>query len=100
MLKYYKDPDLKIQVETLDLGKLKAGHKKQFTYYVYNDNMNEIEEIKFSTEVKDIEILQAPEELKEKSKDKIVIEWSPSISIKQGLKAKLNADYYEVVEGQ
>lgn len=99
MIKYYKDPELKIQVETLNLGKLKAGHKKQFTYYVYNDNMNEIEEIKFSTEAKDVTILEAPSELKEKSKDKIVIEWNPSISIKKGLKAKINADYYEVIEG-
>ena len=98
-LKYYSDPDLKIQIKPLYLGKLKAGEKKQYTFYVYNDNIYPIEEIKFSFDNKNLKILEAPTEMKEKEKAKIIIERFAPLSIKQTGSAKLYANYYDSVRG-
>lgn len=98
ILKIYEDKELNKPIdEFLFLGKLKAGTKKKYTFYIYNSSVNPVEELSFSVEDKEIKILEAPDELQEKSNTEIILEWSPSVDVRQGLKTRLKMEYYEVL---
>ena len=96
--KIYEDKELKIPVgEELNLGKLKAGTKKKYKFYIYNGSVNPFEELSFSVENKEVKIVEAPDELQEKSNAEIILEWSPSVDVRQGLKTRLKIEGYEVL---
>lgn len=94
----FADKELTKPIETpIDLGKLKAGEKKEFTYYVFNASLHPYEELKFSVDHKEVTVLEAPEEMEEKSSAKIILEWKPSIDVKRGLKTSLKIEGFQVI---
>ncbi len=94
----FEDKELTKPIESpLDLGKLKAGETKEYTYYVFNSSMNPYEELEFSVDHKEVEVLEAPKDMEEKSSDKIVLQWKPSIDVKRGLKTSLKIAGFEVI---
>ena len=94
----FEDKELTKPIEApIDLGKLKAGEEKEYTYYVFNSSMNPYEELEFSVDHKEVEVLEAPKDMEEKSSDKIVLQWKPSIDVKRGLKTSLKIAGFEVI---
>lgn len=94
----FEDKELTKPIEApLDLGKLKAGETKEYTYYVFNSSMNPYEELEFSVDHKEVQVLEAPKDMEEKSSAKIVLEWKPSVDIKRGLKTSLKIQGFQVI---
>ena len=95
-MKLYKDSDLQEEIVSLDLGIVTAGETKKYTYYVYNDTNAKLENIKFQVSHKEVFILEAPKELGSKESAKLVVEWEPSVTVKQGLKTLLKVQASEL----
>ncbi len=94
----FEDKGLTKPIEApLDLGKLKAGETKEYTYYVFNSSMNPYEELEFSVDHKEVKVLLSPKEMEEKSSGKIVLEWKPSVDIRRGLKTSLKIAGFQVI---
>ncbi len=96
--KYFEDKNLTKPIESpIDLGKLKAGEEKEYTYYVFNASVHPYEELEFSVDHKEVTVIDSPKEMEEKSSAKIVLIWKPSIDIKRGLKTSLKAQGFQVI---
>ena len=94
----FEDKELTRPIEApIDLGKLKAGEEKEFTYYVFNASVHPYEELKFTVDHKEVTIISSPTEMEEKSNAKIVLKWKPSIDIKRGLKTSLKIEGFQVI---
>jgi hypothetical protein len=88
-MKIYKDYDLKNEVDLLDLGIVQAGNTKQFEFWLYNDLRAYLKELQFKIEHAEVIVVEAPKEMKSHAKAKLVLSWTPSITLKEGLKARL-----------
>ena len=97
-MKLYKDSSLKEEITTLDLGTVEAGSKKEFTFYVVNDQDCVMENLEFLVANKEVKIFSAPKVLSNYEKAELVVEWKPSVTIKRGLKTSLEIKGYEVWE--
>ena len=98
----FKDKELTEPVsDPIDLGKLKAGEKKQFVYYIFNSSVNPFDEVRFSVDNKEVKVISPIEEIDvaEKTSTKIILEWEPSIDVKRGLKTSLKIEGFEVFKG-
>ena len=95
-MKIYKNKELTEEVEILDLGIVEAGSSETFTYYICNDTMAQMKNLIFKVESPEVKIVEAPKELISKAVAELVIEWSPSVILKQGLKARLNISGIEL----
>lgn len=96
-MKIFKDSSLKEEVKDLDMGIVLAGSKKQVTYYLLNDNQEaNVVELSASVDNKEVYIVSCPKELKSNESATIVFEWTPSLTVKKGLKSSLNLKYYEL----
>ena len=94
----FADKELTKKIESpINLGKLKVGEEKEFTYYVFNSSMNPYEELEFSVDHKEVEVLSSPEDMEEKSSAKVVLKWKPSVDIRRGLKTSLKIEGFEVI---
>ncbi len=94
----FEDKELTKPIEApLDLGKLKAGEKKEFIFYVFNASVRPYEELDFTVDHKEVKVLSAPTEMEEKSSGKIVLEWKPSVDVKRGLKTSLKIEGFQVI---
>ena len=97
ILKIYKDSSLKEEiVDTFDLGIVQAGDRKEYEYYVYNDSKAELKQLKFSVTHKEVVVISYPDNLNAKQGAKLVIKWSPSLTLKEGLKTKLKVNGAEL----
>ncbi len=94
----FEDKELTKLIEApINLGKLKAGEKKEYIYYVFNSSLSPYEELQFSVDHKEVEVISAPTEMEEKSSEKIVLEWKPSVDIKRGLRTSLKIEGFQVI---
>jgi hypothetical protein len=98
-MKIYKDVFCKELVETFDFGIVQAGDKKVYEFYILNDSNAELKDLKFSIEHPEIKILEAPKEMKSNDKSKLIIEWQPSITLKEGLGAKIKISASSIYKG-
>ena len=95
-MKIYSDKDLSKEVSILDLGIVLAGETKKFTFYVENNSSAHIKNLEFTVSHPEVEVMEAPEELSAFTSDKLIIKWSPSITLKEGLKAQLDIKGVEI----
>lgn len=95
-MKIFKNKELTEEVEILDLGIVEAGNTATFTYYIYNETLAEMKNLIFKVESLEVKIISAPEELVSKAIAELVLEWHPSVTLKQGLKARLNISGIEL----
>ena len=94
----FEDKELTKPIEApIDLGKLKAGEEKEYTYYVFNASVYPYEELEFAVEHKEVTVISSPTEMEEKSSNKIVLKWKPSVNIKRGLKTSLKIEGFQVI---
>jgi hypothetical protein len=95
-MKLYKDRELKEEIEILNLGIVEAGEVASFTYYVYNETQAEMKTLLFKVDHPEVKVINAPKELATKAIAELIIQWSPSITLRQGLKARLNISGIEL----
>lgn len=88
-MKLFQDADLKYEIDLLDLGRLPAGETKQYVFYVSNDSAAILEDLVFSVEHEEAKVIKAPTEMPIRAVSELVIEWSPSVTLKEGLKTRL-----------
>lgn len=89
-LKIYKDRDLTQPVIDLEFGILPAGETKRYTFYVSNQTPAMFKELKFEVEHSEIEIVKAPTDMISQSLAEIIFKWSPTVTLKEGLRASLH----------
>ena len=76
-------------VSELNLGIVSAGESKQFTFYVENDSNARLINLAFTVEHKEVSVIEFSEVIEAMETKKLVLEWKPSINLKQGLKTSL-----------
>ena len=85
-MKIYTDSELKNEIQEFDLGIVRAGETKQYEYYLHNDTNAELRNLTCAVDNKEVKLVSVPTLMEAMQKTKIIIEWSPSVTIKQGLK--------------
>lgn len=90
-IKIYNDKSLTQEVDnkTLDFGIVTAGDKGEYTFYAHNDTRAELRNIVFSVEHKEVKIIAAPTAMAPGDIQELVMEWKPSVTLKEGLKTQL-----------
>ena len=95
-MKIFKAEDLIHPIQDLDLGILQAGEEKDFEFIVVNDSEAILNKLEFSVDNKEIKIISFPKSLKANERANFFVKWSPSITVKQGLKASVKITGYEI----
>lgn len=91
-MKLYKDKELTEEIkidDLIDFGIVPAGESKQYTIWILNDSRAYLRKLEFIIEHSEIEIIEAPTELSAQTIGELIIEWNPSITLKEGLKVSL-----------
>lgn len=68
-----------------DLGIVEAGKSKEYSYYIVNDTVAELVDVKVEIAHKEVEIVTFPSKLKAGERGELTIKWSPSLTVKKGL---------------
>ncbi len=98
-MKIFKDKDLKYEViGEFDLGIVDAGKSKDYEYYIVNETSNDLVDLTISTMSEELKIVQYPTQLKSHESIKIILKWTPSITIKKGLKTSLVFKASEIIK--
>lgn len=105
-MKLYKDEQLTELVDdnvlesdtnSIVLGIVDVGKSEVFDYWLYNDGKNDLVDIVVSTINNELEILSYPIQLKAKESSKLSVKWTPSTTVKKGLKANVMFKVSEIV---
>ena len=95
-MKLFKDAECTQEITSLDLGTVEAGFEKSYTFYVQNDQKCKLENLEFFVAHKEVSIVSAPKIINTFEVVDFVINWAPSVTIKQGLQTELQVKGYEV----
>lgn len=95
-MKLFKDSSLREEIQELDLGEVFAGQKKEYRFFIFNNNGTDVKDIKISIEHNEIKLISYPTKLKDKEHGSVIFEWTPSLTIKKGLKAQIQISCIEV----
>jgi len=96
VLKLYEDKELTKEIEILDLGIVPAGESRKFTFYLKNDSLAFIKEIVIDIDHNEVFVVEAPMELYPQTEEEIVIRWDCSVTLREGLKTKINITAKEI----
>lgn len=89
-MKIFTDKTLKEEIEVLDLGIVPAGETREFTFFLLNDSDAFLQDLRFNTENPEIKITQSPLSMEARSTKPLTLSWTPSVTLKKGLKTKLS----------
>lgn len=95
-MKIFKDKELKEEIASLDLGIVTAGGRKEYEFFVLNDSRAHLKNITFEVSHVEVKVVAAPETLKEKEIGSLILAWSPSTTLKEGLKTVLRIQASEL----
>lgn len=95
-MKIFSDSGCTKLVENLDLGIVAAGGSKLFEYYVQNDGQTYLRKLNFSLIHEEVEITSAPTSLNPGEVGKLILEWKPSVTIKEGLSVEIKVSGEEL----
>jgi len=99
-MKIFKDQELKNEIiGELDLGVVDAGKFKIYDYFIVNETNNDLVDLKVSTISNELEVIKHPTQVNAHESSKITLKWTPSITIKKGLKASLLFKASEIIRG-
>ncbi len=76
----------------LDLGVVQVGETKDIIFYVLNDSEATLVDLIFSIDNKEVKIVSAPKILLSRQTDKLVINYTPDISIEKKLNISLSIE--------
>ena len=95
-MKIYKDKALRNEVTSMfDFDIVSAGDTKEVILFAHNNSPAILRALEFFTEHKEISIIAAPDYMAPNEVAELRIKWSPSVSLKDGLKTPL---YYRAEE--
>jgi len=86
------------EVEILDLGVVSAGESKEFKFEVMNESKGYLKDLVFKVDHSEVKIKESPSELDPNEKKKLVVKWSPSVDLEEGLKVKLIVEGKKIVK--
>ena len=89
-MKIFLDKELFKEVILLDLGIVIAGETKEYEFYLYNEKKCKLVDLKFVCINKEIFINKAPIEMEKEEITKLILKWSPSVTLKEGLSTTIN----------
>lgn len=91
IIKIYKNKKLTDEIDnnTFDFGIVPAGETKKFIFWILNDSEAFLRNLEFIVEHREVKVIKSPVELSANFSEELILEWSPSITLKTGLKAKL-----------
>lgn len=95
-MKIFSNKELTEEILSLELGTVKVGETGEFIFYLFNDTNAELQDLEFSVNHNEVKIKEAPKVINKNSVAKLIIEWTPSITLKEGLKASLNLKGAEI----
>lgn len=95
-MKIFKDSTLMTEVDILDLGMLEVGRTKRFEFFVQNDQGFDVQDLKFAVDNAEVKISSSPKMLKIDAVGKLIIEWTPSSTVRKGLKTALKVNGVEI----
>jgi hypothetical protein len=95
-MKIFKDRDHKQEVSELDLGIVKAGDSKKYLFFLYNDTKANLVDVVVAINHKEVKIVESPKIIDAEKSGELVIEWKPSITLKEGLKTQLEINATEL----
>jgi len=95
-VKIYKTQGLTEEVKELDFGITLAGDTKETEYYLYNDTEADVIDLKATVENPEVIIKECPQTIKSKTTGTIIFSWTPSLTLKRGLKTQLNLKFFEL----
>lgn len=88
------------QLKERDLGTVEVGHSQVYEYWIVNDEPCHLTDINVSFESsplsEEVKIIECPSELAANTKAKLLIEWSPNLKIKTGLKLQMSVKGSEI----
>lgn len=96
-MKFYKDITLKESVDYLDFGEVEISRTKELALYVLNDSPHKIKHLEF-TAGPEVQVLQAPEELKSEEMGVLKVKWVPNIKNKKALNTDIQVKGVEIYE--
>lgn len=97
-MKLFADKEMTKEVEDLDFGIVLAGTNKKVEFYLYNDSIADTVELVPVISNTEVDVITFPKSLKSKEVAKIEFSWTPSLTLKKGLKTTLDIKYYELYE--
>jgi len=83
-------------IDTLDLGIVEAGTSKEYEFLLFNETNAEVIEISVEIKHEEVTVLSSPDKLGPKRTDKLKIKWTPSLTVKQGLKTPVKVSGVEL----
>jgi hypothetical protein len=86
------------EIEKLDLGIVSAGGSKEFVFEVLNDSKGYLKDLAFKVDHNEVKIVEAPALLDPNETKNLIIEWSPSLDLEEGLKVKLIIEGKKVIK--
>jgi hypothetical protein len=92
----YEDQNLTKPIDRLDLGIVPGGETRRYSLWIMNDNGTLVKDLKFSVDHKEVKIIQAPEQMQPLERHEIILEWTPSVTLKEGLKTELKLNGIEL----
>ena len=95
-MKLCSDSQGKNVLEQLDLGIVQAGELKVYELYIHNDTKAYVTDLHFNVNHKEVEIVKAPESLDPDQSGMLLVEWRPSITLKEGLSTQLQIEGKEI----
>lgn len=73
----------------IDLGIVEAGKIQDYIFYLYNPEIAEVVDIEVKIDNPEVSILVIPKKMSSEQKSELKIRWSPSVTVKKGLRASI-----------
>ena len=86
------------EITEVNLGIVKAGETEQYSYILYNDSPREVIDIQVEVVDDEVTVTEAPEKMAPDSKKELKLSWSPSLTVKKGLKSLIKVTASELYE--
>lgn len=84
------------EIQKLDLGIVEAGKMQDYIFYLYNPEKAEVIDIEVKIKNSEISVLAVPTKMSPESKSELKIRWSPSLTVKKGLKEEVKISAKEL----
>lgn len=96
-MKIFKDSKcLNEATEKISFGRIKAGEKARTTLYLQNDSKGLVEIVELKLSHPELKVVEKVDTIGVNKVGKFVIEWSPSLTLKEGLKTSFEIIYDEI----
>jgi len=87
-----------VEITEVDLVIVKAGETKEYSYTFHNDSPRDVIDIQVEVGDNEVTVIKAPDKMSPDSKETLKLAWSPSLTVKRGLKALIKVTASELYD--